>query len=119
MARYLVQAAYTSEAWATLMHEPQDRTRPVRTMVENIGGRLEAFYVSFGEYDLVSIVELPDNIAAAAVSIASSAGGAIRAIRTTPLLTIDETMQALTQAQTLDYEPPGNDAGMQTPIKAG
>jgi uncharacterized protein with GYD domain len=119
MARYLVQAAYTTDAWATLMREPQDRTQPVRAMVEKIGGRLEAFYVSFGDYDLVSIVELPDNIAAAAVSIASSAGGAIKAIRTTPLLTIDETIEALTQAQTLDYQPPGDDAGMQTPIKAG
>jgi uncharacterized protein with GYD domain len=119
MARYLVQAAYTSDAWAALVREPQDRTKPVRTMVEQVGGHLESFYVTFGDYDVVSIVELPDNIAAAAVSIAASASGGINAIRTTPLLTVEDTVEALTQAQTLEYRPPGYDAGMQTPIKAG
>src|SRR5262245_14996993 len=98
MARYLVQAAYTSDAWAALVREPQDRTRLVRTMAENVGGRLESFYVTFGDYDAVAIVELPDNIAAAAVSIAASAGGGIKAIRTTPLLTLEETVEALTKA---------------------
>ena len=119
MAQYLIQAAYTPDSWAALVHEPQDRATPVRTMVEKAGGRLECFYLSFGDYDVVSIAELPDNLSAAAVSIAVSAGRGIKAIRTTPLLSVDEGIGALTKAQTLGYEPPGYGTDMQSPMYAG
>jgi uncharacterized protein with GYD domain len=119
MARYLIQAAYTPESWALLVQEPQDRAAPVRTMVANAGGTLEAFYFSFGDFDVVCIAELPDHPTAAAVSIAASAGRGIKSIRTTPLLTVDEGIGALHQARALGYVPPGGDTGMQTPMYAG
>ena len=119
MAHYLVQAAYTAAAWSTLVSNPQDRRNPVRTMVENAGGSLEAFYLAFGEFDVVSIIDVPDDAAAAAVSIAASAGGSIKAIQTTRLMTTDDGVRALKQAQTIGYEPPTPDAGLQTPMHAG
>jgi uncharacterized protein with GYD domain len=119
MAHYLVQAAYTAAAWSTLVSNPQDRRNPVRTMVENAGGSLEAFYLAFGEFDVVSIIDVPDDAAAAAVSIAASAGGRIKAIQTTRLMTTDDGVRALKQAQTIGYEPPMPDAGLQTPMHAG
>ena len=79
MAHYLVQAAYTAEAWSTLVGTPQDRSEPVREMVEDAGGSIESFYLAFGDFDVVAIVELPNNATAAAVSIATSAAGAITA----------------------------------------
>jgi uncharacterized protein with GYD domain len=45
--------------------------------VESAGGRLEAYYFAFGPHDAVAIVELPDNVSAAALSIAASGGGAV------------------------------------------
>ena len=119
MAHYLVQAAYTSEAWATLVGNPQDRSEPVRKMVEDAGGSLESFYLAFGDFDVVAIVELPDDATAAAVSIATSAAGAIRQIKTTPLITAEDAVSALTKAKTLAYEPPAPDVGFQTPMHAG
>lgn len=119
MARYLVQAAYTAEAWESLVLQPQDRSRPVRTMVDKAGGRLEDFYLSFGDYDVVCIVDLPDNTAAAAVSIAASAGRGIKAISTTPLLSVTEGVIALQLAHDLGYESPVRDAELQTPMYAG
>ena len=92
MGRYLIQAAYTPEAWAAMVASPRDRSTPVRAMVERVGGTLEAFYLTFGEYDVVSIVQLPDDVAAAAVSMAASAGGGLRAIRTTTLLAVPEAL---------------------------
>ena len=88
-------------------------------MVEKAGGRLEEFYLSFGDFDVVCIVDLPDNTSAAAVSIAASAGRGLRAIATTPLLSVTEGIGALQQAQALGYEAPGDDADMQTPMYAG
>ena len=119
MAHYLVQAAYTPEAWSTLVGNPQDRSEPVRQMVEDAGGSLEAFYLAFGDFDVVAIVELPDDATAAAVSIATSAAGAIRAIKTTPLITTADAVRELTTARTITYEPPISELGLQTPMHAG
>lgn len=119
MARYLVQASYTPSAWASMVEHPEDRSQPVRRMVERAGGHLECFYLSFGDYDIVSIVDLPDDVAAAAVSIAASAGGGIKAIKTTPLLTGDDTVEAMARARTVEYAPPGDGVEIHTPIQAG
>jgi len=117
MGRYLIQAAYTPEAWAAMVASPRDRSTPVRAMVERVGGTLEAFYLTFGEYD--SIVQLPDDVAAAAVSMAASAGGGLRAIRTTTLLAVPEALEALDRASTLGYEPPQGGPPSMTPVPAG
>jgi len=119
MGRYLIQAAYTPEAWATLVAHPQDRSKPVELMVERVGGRLEAFYLAFGDYDVVSIAELPDDITAAALSIAVSAGGSVKSIKTTPLLSAHGAMEALSRAGAVGYEPPGDAPATVTPVPAG
>ena len=119
VAHYLVQAAYTAEAWSTLVGNPQDRSEPVRRMVEDVGGSLESFYLAFGDFDVVAVVELPDDATAAAVSIATSAAGAIRQIKTTPLITMEDAVRALTTAKDIAYEPPMSDLGLQTPMHAG
>ncbi len=107
MARYLFEASYTSEAWAAQVRNPQNRIDVVRPVIERLGGRLESAYLSFGEYDVVVIAEMPDNISAAAFSLAVSAGGALKAVRTTPLLTIEEGIEALKKAAGAGYRPPG------------
>ena len=71
MPHYMIQAAYTPETWAGLAKQPQDRSRAIRPMVKNLKGRLVSYYNSFGDYDVVVIVELPDNEAAAAIAIRS------------------------------------------------
>ena len=99
MARYLLQAAYTPEAWAAQIQNPQDRTKVLQPVMDKLGGKFVETYFAFGEYDIVSIVDMPDNINAAALSLTASAGGAIKAIKTTPLMTIEEGLQAMRKAQ--------------------
>ena len=70
MAAYLFQVAYTPEAWAGLAQSPQDRTEAIKPAVEQLDGTVIAEWLSFGEYDVVSIIDLPDNVSAAALSIA-------------------------------------------------
>ena len=55
----------------------------------------------------------------AAVSIAASAGRGIKAISTTPLLSVTEGVIALQLAHDLGYESPVRDAELQTPMYAG
>ena len=106
MAYYLIQAAFTPEAWAKLVKNPQDRRQAIAPMVEKLGGRLESYWVAFGDYDSVVIVQAPDNVTAAALSLAASAGGALKAIKTTPLMTSEEAMEAMRKAASAGYRPP-------------
>lgn len=106
MAHYLLQVAYTPEAWKLLVNNPQNRLDAVRPAVEKLGGRIQTGWLAFGDYDLVTIIEMPDNVSAAAFSLAASAGGAVKSIRTTPLLTMEEGIEAMKRASKAGYQPP-------------
>jgi uncharacterized protein with GYD domain len=64
MPLYLLQVAYTSEGWASLLKSPQNRLDAVRPAVEKLGGKIETGWFCFGDYDLVSILQMPDNVSA-------------------------------------------------------
>jgi uncharacterized protein with GYD domain len=109
MAFYLLQWAFTPEAWAARRRDPEKIDIPaLPPVVEQLGGRLVNAWLAFGEYDVIVVVDMPDNERAAALSVAISAGGAVRAIRTTPLLTIDEGRATLRRAGQAGSWPPGS-----------
>ena len=107
MARYLYQVAYTPEAWEAQIKKPEDRIEALRPVVRKLGGKIEAAYFAFGDYDLVLIANMPDNVGAAAMSIAAAAGGSLKSIKTTPLMSIREGLRAMRQAKRSGYRPPG------------
>jgi len=107
MANYLLQVAYTPEAWASLIAQPHDRLNAVRPVIEKLGGKIVHGWFAFGDYDLIAIVEMPGNVEAAAFSLAASGGGAVKSIKTTPLLTTAEGIEALKKAATSGYKTPG------------
>lgn len=106
MPYYMLQAAYTPSAWATMVKNPQNRLDAVRPAVEKLGGKIEGGWLAFGEYDVVLICQMPNNISAAALSMAGAAGGAIKDLQTTPLMTIDEALEAMKKASGVGYSPP-------------
>jgi len=103
MAHFLIQAAYTIEAVQALLHNPQDRTSVIQAPVEKLGGRVHNMFLSFGDYDAVAIIEMPDNVAAAAIALAFASGGAVKNIKTTPLLTGAEAIEAAKKASASGY----------------
>jgi uncharacterized protein with GYD domain len=107
MASYLIQVAYTPESWAAMIKEPQNRLEAVRPVVEKLGGKFEQAWLTFGDYDLVGVVDMPDNTDAAAFAIAVSAGGGCKAFKTTPLLNVGEGIEAMKKAQGVGYRRPG------------
>lgn len=107
MSHFLIQVAYTPEAWATMSKNPQDRGELVRPAIEALGGRLESFHMCFGEYDVVAIAEFPTNADAAAFAISATAGGAVRSYRTTPLFEASESLEAMRRSGSTSYTPPG------------
>ena len=106
MAYYLVQVAYTPEAWAAMLGNPQNRMQAVQPAAESLGGSIDGAFLSFGDYDLVASVEMPDNVSAAALAMAIAAGGGVRDIKTTPLLSLEEGTEAMGKAAQSGYRSP-------------
>jgi uncharacterized protein with GYD domain len=104
MAKFLIQGSYNAQGTKGLLAEGgSGRRKAIEKAVKGLGGKVEALYWTFGESDTVLIVDLPDNTAAAALSLAVGSAGAVR-ISTTPLLTLQEMDAAC--KQTVDYRPP-------------
>jgi uncharacterized protein with GYD domain len=106
MPYYMIQLGYRPDAWDALIDHPVNRLDVVKPAIESLGGRIVDGWLSFGEYDLVAITEMPDNVSAAAFSLAVEAGGAVEQYKTTPLLTMDEAIEAMKKAQATGYKPP-------------
>ncbi len=106
MAHYLFQCSYTPEAWASLVQNPQNRMDAVRPVVEGLGGSMENCWTAFGEYDVVAILQMPDNVSVAAFSMAVAAGGAVKSIKTTPLMSMGDGVEAMKKASGSGYQTP-------------
>ncbi|MEX1173553.1 MAG: GYD domain-containing protein [Chloroflexota bacterium] len=108
MPLYLTRFSYTPETWARLAKNPEDRREAARTYIESVGGKLHGFWYAFGEYDAYNLWEAPDNVSMAAVAIAIGGGGALSKLETTPLLTVEETLEALRKVDGIRYKAPGS-----------
>ncbi len=105
MAKYMIHASYTPEGLQGLMKDKASgRKSAVQAAVKSAGGKLESFYFSFGHDDVVLIIDMPDNVSAAALALTTAATGVVH-IATTPLLTVEEVDKAL--AMKMKYRAPG------------
>jgi len=94
MPKFLVQGSYTSEGVKGVLKEGGTaRKTAVAAAAKALGGKLEAFYFAFGAHDVVGIVDVPDNVTAAALAMGIGSTGTIH-LATTVLLTPDEIDQA-------------------------
>ncbi len=107
MPLYMTQFAYTPEAWAALVDNPEDRSAPVHELIEIMGGRLVGWYLSFGDYDGLLIYEAPDDATAGAAVLAAARRGHLRATKTTPLFTAEEGMEMMRRAGGTPFRAPG------------
>jgi uncharacterized protein with GYD domain len=105
MAKYMYQASYTVEGVRGLLKETASgRRKAVESAITALGGKVEAFYYCFGDNDVVLIMDLPDNVAAAGLGMTVAASGMVRG-RITPLLTVEEADKSL--GVKIGYRPPG------------
>ena len=105
MPKYLIEATYKAEGVKGLLAEGGSKRREaVAKAIKAAGGKVEAFYFAFGQSDVVVIVDLPDNVSAAAGSLSINASGAV-ATKTTVLLTPGEIDEAAKKS--VSYRAPG------------
>lgn len=108
MSRYLFEVSYTSESWATQVRAHANVIDRITPLVQQLKGTIDSVYYAYGDRDLVALIDFPTAEDAAAFSLAASSGGAISSIRTTPLLTVDQGIAAMTKANAAmsAYQPP-------------
>lgn len=105
MPKYMIQASYVGEGLKGLIKEGGTKRREeVAKVIESMGGTLESFYYVFGDYDVLGVAEMPDNVTGLAFSLMVNASGVIDA-KTIVLLTPEEVDQATSKIG--DYRPPG------------
>jgi uncharacterized protein with GYD domain len=92
MPYFCHQISYTTDAWNTLVRNPQNRFDPIRVPIENLGGTIHATFFTAGNYDLLVISEFPESVSSSSIAVAFSTGGAVACIQTIPLLS---SMQAI------------------------
>ena len=105
MPKYLIQGGYTPEGTKAVRKDGGSKRREVaEALMKEVGGKLDSFYFTFGDTDFVGVADIPDNISAAAVSLAVNASG-VTNLKTTPLLTPEE-LDAAVKKQ-VGYRGPG------------
>jgi uncharacterized protein with GYD domain len=105
MPKYLLQATYTAEGAKGLAKEGgSSRRKTVEATAKSLQGSVEAFYYAFGSSDVILIVDLPDAVTAAALSLAINQTGAVQ-LKSTVLMTAEEMDQAAKKA--VSYRAPG------------
>jgi uncharacterized protein with GYD domain len=104
MAKFLVKGSYTTDGVKGILKDGGTARRAaVQKTVEALGGSQEAFYFAFGETDVYVLVDLPDNEAAAAISMVVNASGAVQ-VEIVPLLTPEQADEAAKKS--VEYRPP-------------
>jgi uncharacterized protein with GYD domain len=105
MPLYMYEVAYTPQSLAVQIKQPHDRIEAARSSLEAMGIKILVWGYPLGEYDVMIVVEAPDDTTAASVALAVTAGGAVKASRTTRLLTGQEWIESLRKAQGSQYQP--------------
>lgn len=105
MTKFLIKASYTADGVKGLLKDGgTERKKVVEKMIADLGGKMEAFYYGFGDYDVYSIGELPDEVSVAAVSFAINSTGLVN-LTTTILMDPAEIDKAV--KKTVKYRSPG------------
>lgn len=93
MPIYLMLTTLTEKGVQTLKSNP-GRLREVNRDVEELGAHVLHQWASLGAYDFVNVVEAPDDLTIARVSVALGARGSAK-IESLPLVEVDALLRSL------------------------
>ena len=86
MAKYISLVKYTAKGVENVKESPK-RLDTFKQLCESMGAKVEGFYLTMGQYDIVIIVDAPNAETAAKVILATGSAGAVRT----------ETLQAFSE----------------------
>jgi len=106
MSQYLTKMTLTTQAWAALVEEPQDRSKLIKPMFDALGLKLLDYWFALDQGAIYCHYEGPDNlINSLAMEMAVLGGGTVAYAEGTRLLTATEAVEAMKKAKSLGYKP--------------
>ncbi len=90
MPSYVILGNYTDQGMKNIK-DLESRLAAVKQQLEDAGGRLISWYLTFGPYDFVAVTEVPDTETGARITLGLGLQGNVRTT----------TMQALTEAEAI------------------
>ncbi len=101
MPIYITQGRYTRDAVKGMMARPEDRAEAASRLLAKAGGRLLGYYLTFGDYDFMTIAEIPSDTQAASVLLAAAGSGGVTDLRTTVAMNAVQAKGAFAAASDL------------------
>ena len=98
MSYYLYQLSYSKEAIKAMVATPTDREAAARKLIEALGGKLHHLFFAFGKYDVICLIEGPDDKFMMAGAAAVASAGTVSASSTVKLMTAADAMAAMAMA---------------------
>lgn len=102
MTVYISQGRYTREAIQGMVDSPEDRAQSVAALAKAVGGKLLDYYVTFGEYDFLVIIESgrgKTETDTMAVLFAAAASGGVTDLKTTIAVRSKDAVKAMRGAK--------------------
>jgi uncharacterized protein with GYD domain len=88
MPIYINLVSWTEQGIRNIKEAPQ-RIDAFKKAVQAAGGKLTGFYVTMGKYDIVTVIDAPNDEAVANITLSTGSKGSIRT----------ETLKAFTEEQ--------------------
>jgi uncharacterized protein with GYD domain len=109
MPIYITQGRYTRDAVKGMIAKPEDRSEAISKLMAKAGGRVIGYYLTFGEYDFLTVIEAPSEAKMAAVLLTAAGAGGVSNLRTTVAMTSAEAKKVFAEAGELAsaFKPAG------------
>lgn len=91
MPKYVGLYSWTDQG-ARSARDTVDRYQAAKGLVESMGGKIESIHWTIGPYDIVVVVDAPDDETVAAVGLALASTGSLRSV----------TMRGFTETEMAD-----------------
>jgi uncharacterized protein with GYD domain len=98
MTTFITQARFTKEGFNAMIVAPEDRAEIVGRLIAEVGGKLIAYYLTSGEYDILLIFEGPSYEDTVPALIVAAAESGVADLKTVTALTSSEMKSAFVKA---------------------
>jgi uncharacterized protein with GYD domain len=112
MTTFITQARFTQEGLKGMIAAPEDRAEVVGRLIAAVGGKLSAYYLTSGDYDILLIFEAPSYEDVVPALIVAAAGSGVTDLKTVTALKSSEMKSTFAKAGSiaLSYRSPGEHA---------
>src|ERR671938_620949 len=98
MPRYVSFFSYTGPTWQRLMRTAGDRAAAIDAAAGAVGASVRSVHWMLGPHDGMVVLDAPDSVSAAAVSVTAMSTGAFRSVQTHELFSQDQLETLLGRA---------------------